>query len=385
MPRGQAGPDRIGEHIIVKKIGHGIAGFAGDKSEVYCQRGLPPGKRWTKKVFQLTTRRFLLAATVAIGLALAGGIAGAADAANCTMAKVSDWPVRLVRNHLVVDGAINGRPVAVTLDTGSTASLIHRAAAERLDLVRRELKGARMYGVGGESRVEIAMVDEFKVGDTVHRNWSMRVSGERDIGADVFLGEDFFQLVDVEFDLAQGRVRLYQPRDCDGVSLAYWASAGVGEVEIEPISAARPHILLAVQINGQPLKAMLDSGSALSVLGKVDAARLGVTPETPGVVAAGKWVGIGSKAIESWVGPFQSFTIGNETIRDTQIRFADLFRDATYSAVGSHIPVKVEGLQTFSMLLGADFLRSHRVLVSHSQRKVYFTYNGGPVFQVARP
>jgi hypothetical protein len=33
------------------------------------------------------------------------------------------------------------------------------------------------------------------------------------------------------------------------------------------------------------------------------------------------------------------------------------------------------------MLLGADFLRAHRVLVAHSQRKLYFTYTGGPVFQ----
>ena len=32
------------------------------------------------------------------------------------------------------------------------------------------------------------------------------------------------------------------------------------------------------------------------------------------------------------------------------------------------------------MLIGADFLRAHRVLVSHSQRKMYFTYLGGPVF-----
>jgi hypothetical protein len=37
------------------------------------------------------------------------------------------------------------------------------------------------------------------------------------------------------------------------------------------------------------------------------------------------------------------------------------------------------------MILGADFLRAHRVLISHSQRKMYFTYLGGPVFAVARP
>jgi hypothetical protein len=37
------------------------------------------------------------------------------------------------------------------------------------------------------------------------------------------------------------------------------------------------------------------------------------------------------------------------------------------------------------MLLGADFLRAHRVLVSHSQRKMYFTYLGSPVFAMPRP
>ena len=33
------------------------------------------------------------------------------------------------------------------------------------------------------------------------------------------------------------------------------------------------------------------------------------------------------------------------------------------------------------MLLGADFLRSHRVLFAASQRRFYFSYIGGAVFQ----
>jgi hypothetical protein len=37
------------------------------------------------------------------------------------------------------------------------------------------------------------------------------------------------------------------------------------------------------------------------------------------------------------------------------------------------------------MLLGTDFLRAHRLLVAHSQRKLYFTYVGGPVFQRIPP
>ena len=34
-----------------------------------------------------------------------------------------------------------------------------------------------------------------------------------------------------------------------------------------------------------------------------------------------------------------------------------------------------------SMLLGMDFLKAHRLLISNSQRRIYFTYNGGPVFK----
>ncbi|MEA1674201.1 hypothetical protein [Nitrospirillum sp. BR 11163] len=37
------------------------------------------------------------------------------------------------------------------------------------------------------------------------------------------------------------------------------------------------------------------------------------------------------------------------------------------------------------MLLGLDFLRAHRMFVAHSQHRIYFTYVGGPVFQVTGP
>jgi hypothetical protein len=60
-----------------------------------------------------------------------------------------------------------------------------------------------------------------------------------------------------------------------------------------------------------------------------------------------------------------------------------MYKDATYRSTGSTLSHKIQ--VSHSMLLGADFLRSHRVLVAHSQRKIYFTYAGGPVFQLNRP
>ncbi len=327
--------------------------------------------------------RTLLAASVVLGMASAIGIPGV-EASSCQLVKVEEWPVRLQRNQLLVEGAINGKSVSVMLDTGAQRTLIFRATAVRLG-VSLSATNDRMFGVGGETKVDLAWVDEFRVGQAVQKDLRILVAGEHDSGNDigVLLGEDFFQRFDVEFDLAHNAVRLFQPKDCDGVSLAYWARTGASEVEIEALDANRPEIIFVVQINGESLKAKLDSGAALSVLDKVDAERVGVTPETPGVVAGGHGSGLGKNTVDTWIGPFRSFTIGNETIRDTQIRFSDMYKDVTYRFTGSAVSHKIQVWH--SMLLGADFLRSHRVLVAHSQHKIFFTYAGGPVFQLNRP
>jgi len=65
-------------------------------------------------------------------------------------------------------------------------------------------------------------------------------------------------------------------------------------------------------------------------------ARLGVTPETPGVVAGGHTIGMGKKAVDVWIGRFQSFAIGNETIKDTTIQFADFL-----AGVPGDVPVEL--------------------------------------------
>jgi predicted aspartyl protease len=314
--------------------------------------------------------RALLAAPIAVCLAIASIGVGAAS--TCKLAQVDEWPVRFERNRLLVDGAIDGQKIGVMLDTGAMRSLIPRSAATRLGLERHPTRFAT-YGVGGNTYMDIIYLKEFRIGRSTRKDWGVFTAGERDFGTNIgfILGEDFFSQVDVEFDLAHNAVRLFQAKDCDAASLAYWAPNDHSDVAIERVDDLRPQIVLTALVNGQPLKALLDSGAQTSVLTKSAAAGLGVTPETPGVVATGKAVGMGPDAIDSWIGPFESVVIGDERIRDTTIRFAELYD-------GSGAP------RLHPMLLGADFLRSHRVLVAHSQRKMYFTYEGGPVFQYPR-
>jgi len=316
-------------------------------------------------------RRFQVT-LLGVALALVCGTAAAAN--TCKLIKVADLPVKLENNHVYVEGAINGRTIDILLDTGFTRSLVPRSGATRLGLpVIGTPRSHHLSGVGGESAPEVVLIKEFKIGGATRERWQVLTAGERDLGANVgfILGEDFFSQFDVEFDLAHKAVRLFQPKDCNGVSLAYWSPKDYNEVAIDRVDDFHPQIVLPVLINDQPFDALLDSGSWTSYITKSAAARLGVTPETPGVMAAGKSVGIGPKAVDNWTGPLKTFVIGSEKISDTSMRFADLFDK--------------EGPYDHPMLLGADFLFAHRVFIAHSQRKIYFTYAGGPVFQLTGP
>ena len=311
-------------------------------------------------------------AFLAIALVFAADAVG--QDAKCKLARIAEWSLRANSHLPILDGEINGQKVGVLLDTGASRSLIRRSATEQLRLPRRQAPGWQSYGVGGASHVEIVVVDEFRIGKSARNNWRVIVMGE-DRGDDwaVLLGDDFLSEADLELDLRNNVVRIFQARDCAGVSLAYWSRQAL-EVRLE----GDEKIEFSVAINGKPLRAQLDSGASYSLLENAAAEQRGVTSKSAGVKPAGCVTGFGVGGIDSWSGQFESFAIGDEVIRNPRIQFADLWRHVTYTETGTRLRRQFAGLP--QTLLGVDFLRSHRVLVARSQKKMYFTYEGGTVF-----
>jgi len=295
-------------------------------------------------------------------LALAAGAAQA----ECKLMRIQEWNVRLERNLPVIDGQINGQKIAILIDSGSERSFMTRSAAARLMLARYDASAKGLYAIPADRPVEAVQVDELKIGAATRKNWSVRLAAAQDFGSDIalVLGEDFLSATDVEFDLPNRAIRLFEPRDCQAASLAYWAKGDAGEAALE--SGSRT--LFTVAVNDKPLHATFDTGTTVSALTMPAAARLGVTPQSPGVAAGGCSVGVGRKPVDYWSAPFESFVIGNENIRSPQLRFGDVFKNA---------PPMTDLPQ---MVLGMDFLRTHRVYVARTQKKVYFTYSGGTVF-----
>lgn len=323
----------------------------------------------------MVTRRTFLGGLAAVGLVAVDNALGATGD-GCRLVLHATWPVRPRAYHAVVDGEINGQKVGILLDTGSTSSLVVRSAVERLNLTRWPSGGYRLVGIGADAYAESVVIDELRIGRSTRRAWRALVAGESDYNDHIALlvGQDFLQNFDVEFDLTQNVVRLFEPKGrCDGVGLAYWSTDTALEV---PIDVSRV-VTLDVEVNGQRLRAMLDSGAA-STLTTAAALSLGIAPGTPGVVPAGCSFGLGRKEIERWIAPVDSVSIGVETIEKPKLYVADLWKYATRAETDNLPPRQPAGLP--DMLLGIDFLRSHRVLISHSQRRMFFSYIGGTVF-----
>ncbi len=303
--------------------------------------------------------------------------ARAADGADCKFVKIGELQVKFEQNEPLVQLGINGKPAWFLIDTGAASSLVWGGAARALGLGVNST-GRKFYGVGGSQDVNRTVISELSVAGQKIRDVPLYVIGhggsEKSTGV---IGRDILQYYNVEFDLASQTVRLWQALNCGDRSLAYWSKTPLlAELKQD---GADGEYEIGVRINGRPVKAILDSGATTSVITQDAALSVGVKDESyaPGV---GHSHGIGEKAVEVRLAAFDSVNVGDEQVKHTRLEVSDLFKDDTYTVTGSILPHRLE--DTTSMLLGADFLRAHRVLLSPKQNLMYFTYNGGAVFGV---
>ncbi|MCG2583402.1 retroviral-like aspartic protease family protein [Massilia sp. TS11] len=300
-------------------------------------------------------------------------VAPARAAESCKFIKVGEAELRYTTPSLqvTIDGSINGQKVPMLFDTGASLTSIFGGYARRLDLPTQQTDEVHQ-GVGGSARIQSAAVKSFAVGSSrPAQNRRYRVLD--DFGAPPWLaaivGRDWMFQADLELDLGKKHVNFFLPRDCGDAHLAYWdAQAQVLPIEGDFNLYKAP--LITVQVNGVPVQAMIDSGATATVISSAAGRRAGLTPDMPGARPNGRAVGIGDASVANMLVPVRSFEVGSERIEDVKINLGELSMS--------------NGVNRVEMLLGADFLRAHRVLISGVQRKVYLSYTGGEPFQADR-
>ncbi len=293
-----------------------------------------------------------------------------AFAGSCRLGKIAEFPITMTNLRPLMTAKINDTDAHFLVDSGAFYSMISPASAAELKLPTRPAPfGFYITGIGGgTANASIAKVKVFTIAGVPLHDVDFLVGGsEAGAGSIGLLGQNVLHIADVEYDLGQGVIRLMKAEDCSKAVLAYWvgASTPYSVIDIERTTPQKPYTTGSASINGHEVRVLFDSGAGVSILSLRAAARVGVKPDSPGVVFAGSTHGIGKKIIPSYIAPFSSFKIGEEEIRNTRLRIADI--DLPYA----------------DMLIGPDFFLSHRIYVANSQHKLYFSYNGGPVFNLS--
>lgn len=297
-----------------------------------------------------------------------------AAASSCKLGALAEFPITMVGLRPLMTARIDDVDVQFVVDSGAFYSVISAGSAAQLKLPTTPAPfGFELRGVHGATDVSVAKVKTFVLDGVPLHNVEFLVGGsEAGQGSIGLLGQNVLHIGDVEYDLGQGMVRLMKPQDCTKAMLGYWVNPSTPYSMIDilsdyPLSSQAAHFSRTIghaYVNGTEIRAVFDSGAATSILSLRAAARVGVKPDSPGVVSGGASYGVGKDTFATYVAPISSFKIGEEEIKNTRIRIGDV------------------ELSDADMLIGADFFLSHHIYVANSQRKVYFTYNGGPVFNL---
>ena len=293
-----------------------------------------------------------------------------AAAGQCRIERFPAIPVTMKGLRPMVSARINGTKARFIVDTGAFWSMLSPAARAQYSLPEDMAPpGFYIRGVNGDTNADIATVDTFTFLHVPLRHMQFLVGGnDYPSGAVGLLGDNLWRVFDVEYDFAAGKMRLVETSHCADLPLAYWAgNQPIGVVKLRETSLRRPHLIGHATVNGKRIRVLFDTGFGRSMLTLAAAKRLGIMTDSPGVRPAGKFGGIARRWRKAWIAPVALFEIGGEKIEHTQLMVGDI---RTFGKV--------------DMFLGADFFLSHHVYVSNRQHRLYFTYNGGPVFAIGQ-
>ena len=288
--------------------------------------------------------------------------------ADCKVNKIAELPVTMRDMQPLVPVKINGAPAMMVADSGAFFSSLSPAIAAEQNLPKMPMPyGMTVIGVGGEVQPYLTKVAVFTLANVDLKHREFVVMGGAGSGETIgLLGANILGIADVEYDFAHGAIRLMEPHDCGRYALVYWEPGKpYSTMPIEGTSVGyNTHTIGSAYVDGARIHVQFDTGAGTSMMTKAAARRAGIKLDDPAVVSGGAGWGIGRKLVKTWIVPVNSIKIGDEEVRNTRIRVGDF------------------DLNDADMLLGADFFQSHRVYVANSQRKLYFTYNGGPVFNL---
>ena len=312
----------------------------------------------------LTRRR--LAGLVPAAFPLMAGplLAGSGNNPACVATHGDIIPILNMGGRPVVEAKMNGVPVHMLLDTGSTHTILTPGAAEVLRLPQDRLRKSYGRGIGGATYEQNALLARFQLGAIDVERLTVPIApmpgilrvSQRMVGV---IGQDLLASGEVDLDFAARQMIIY-PRNKCRADAPLWTA---GHTSLRLYQEDDEALALTATLNGRSMKALLDTGAAGTTISRSAFDRLGLP--LPSAEAEGTASGMGSN--ERRVRVFQSDLLEFGELRVRQLEVGILME--------GHIPMA-------DMVIGMDVLGSLRLWISYLNRRVHVVVprgsNSGP-------
>lgn len=298
------------------------------------------------------TRLLGLAAGVLFALAAgAGGVA-----AQCRPGRPAEIPVTRLGNVPLVTVRVNGAPAIFLADTGAERTILSIAAAKRLGVAAHYEYARRMRSLGaavssGDARLRSLGLGSATIADFRVLVGSVSLPSAGGKPLDGLLGADFLGSFEVEIDLPQDRLVLYEKPPCP-ISAPPWREPYIA---ISANRSLHDRLFFPVSLDGHRLAALIDTGAQLTALDAEAASAAGVTGSALARDPSANLRGAAAETVKSRAHRFNRLDIGGEVVRDPVIVVAAL------------------GLQDADLVLGADFLRTRRAWLSYGSHRIFLS------------
>jgi clan AA aspartic protease (TIGR02281 family) len=205
---------------------------------------------------------FLLVLVCGIGLG-ATATAAAEFPEDCKLVRQATLPFALDRGHIVVEVAVNGHPLHFMVDTGGAFSAISSEAAQAIGLHPTPLGMAfKIQDAGGAEVSRIARIEYISFAKFRSENLTLMIASLPP-GEDGVLAPELLRNFDIELDFATQTMNLFKRPRCDE-HVVYWTD---DFVKLPMRVTEQGHIQIPVAVNGQTIKATIDTGSPYTLIG----------------------------------------------------------------------------------------------------------------------
>jgi predicted aspartyl protease len=260
------------------------------------------------------------------------------------------------RGHLLVPVTVNGTEQGLfALDTGATTNVLTPEFADRLGTELKHGAPVQAHGAHASADVRFANIQSMRVGEvagdagpSIIMDLS-HVNGP-DMQIDGIVGNSFLHRYDLVIDFPDTRIELNETGSLAAAGAAYSAAVDIAE-------GMGALIYLDVVVNGQPMTAVLDTGSGRSAINSAAAKALGL--EVPRMPETSE--GHGTRLSHAPAIPDIRVELGAATLT-------------------SEAPVHIKDLDVFevvglsekpAMLLGTNFLKDRRLGIDYRARRIY--------------